>query len=212
MHFKLLIGTVVSAVGLSSASAITTVAGYSFQDNAFADSVLASSGTYTLAGAASLSAAVTGSSLTKYAFSSSTGAALDGANIQLGFTDNYLVNGAGFDLALFEYGTASTFAVTIGGITHNYLTSGTGFTTSIGGPTLQVNVAQINLDDFGAASGAQFSSILIGMGILPNLPTLGVVGALNSTPVQTQAVPDAGSTLSMLGAALAGLGLLKRKF
>ena len=207
MHFKLLIGTVVSAVGLSSASAITTFAGYSFQDNAFADSVLASSGAYTWAGAASLSAAVTGSSLTKYAFSSSSGATL-----QLGFTDNYLVNGAGFDLALFEYGTTSTFAVTIGGITHNYSSVGTGFTTSIGGPTLQVNVAQINLDDFGAASGAQFSSILIGMGILPNLPTLGVAGALNSAPVQTQAVPDAGSTLSLLGAALVGLGLLKRKF
>jgi len=98
-------------VSLPSARAITTVAGINFQDNAFADTVISSSGSYTLVGAGTLASAVTGSGVNKFAYSSSAG-----AYIQLGFADNYLVNGTGYDLALFEYGSASTFSLTIGGI------------------------------------------------------------------------------------------------
>ena len=207
MQFKAIITTaVLSVFGLSVAKGITMVAGVNFQDNAFADSLISSSGTYTLGGAASLSAAVTGSSLSKFATSATAG-----ANLQLGFTDNYLVNGSGFDLALFELGTPSTFAVTIGGVTHNYTSAGTGFTTLIGGTTYAVNEAQINLDDFGVASGAQLSTISIGMDVTPNVPALSVVAALNSAPVTSQMVPDAGSTISMLGLAVVGIGSLRRK-
>jgi len=205
---KTLIGAALLAGGMTSASAITTVAGINFQDNAFADTVLSSSGTYTLGGAATLQNAVTGPSLTKYAFSFSSG-----AYIQAGFTDNYLVNGAGNDLALFEFGVPDTFAVslTVGGVTHTYLSADTGFSSTIGGSSFEVNVAEINLDDFGVGAGAELSSIVIGMDIQGGggtVPSLGVIGALNSADL-TAAVPDAGSTISLLGMAFLGLGMFK---
>ena len=207
MQSKLLIGSVLLALGLVSANAITMVAGINFQDNAFADSVISSSGGYTLTGAATLSGAVTGSSLNKYALSDST----RGASLMLGFTDNFLVNGAGNDLVLFEFGTASTFSVTVLGITHNYLSAATGYTTVFGLTTVGINAAQINLSDFGIADGTQFSSILIGMGVGPSVPSLSVAGALNTAPVGPASLPDAGATITMLGMAFVGLGLLKRK-
>ena len=221
MHSKLLIGTVFLSLGLSGAGANTIVAGYDFQDSAFADSVISSSGiyaavtssaTYNPASAAQLQAAVTGSSVTKYAIAiPPTGGTVAGANIKLGFTDNYLVNGDGNDLALFELGTPSTFAVTIGVTTINYSSVHTFFTTVINGETTPINMVQIDLSLFGVAPNTQLSNILIGMGIGSSVPSLTVVGALHSAPVN-QSVPDAGSTISMLGAAFVGLGLLKRKF
>ena len=206
---KTLIGAALLAGGMTSASATTTVAGINFQDNAFADTVLSSSGIYTLGGATTLQDAVTGSSLTHYAFSFSPG-----AYIQAGFSDNYLVNGLGNDLALFEYGVPDTFAVsvTVGGVTHSYLSVATGFTGVVDGTTWDVNVAEINLDDFGVAAGAELSSIVIGMdtqGSGGTVPSLGVVGALNSSPVN-QSVPDAGSTISLLGMAFLGFGVFRR--
>lgn len=169
-------------VGLSPASATTTVAGIHFQDNAFADTVLASFGTYTL-GAATLQAAVTGAGLDKYAYSSTPG-----AYIELGFTDNFLVNGPGNDLALFEFGMPDSFRIslTLGGISHNYLCARTGLFGA--GPLSgnSVTVAQVNLDDFGLAPGTQLSSIVVGMDLVTNnrtTPSLSVVGALNSEPV-----------------------------
>ena len=207
---KRLIGVGILAIGLTSAKAITSVAGINFQDNAFADSVISSSGTYTLAGAATLQDAVTGSSLTHFAYSFSSG-----AYIQAGFTDNYLVNGAGNDLALFEYGTPDSFGVslTIGGVTHTYLTVATGFSALFGNLSYGINVTQINLDDFGIAAGTQLSSIVIDMDTesgTGTVPSLGVIGALNSAAT-VPSVPDAGSTISLLGMALLGLGALKRK-
>lgn len=201
MHSKIFVIALVLLLGLSSGRAIT-VAGYNFQDNAFADTVVSSFGSYTNAGAATLEAAVTGPSLTKYAFSFTSG-----AFIILGFTDNLLVNGAGKDLALFEYGIPSTFSITIGTITSNYLSTATGFTSMIGRDTFQVNVALIDLTDFNIAPNATLNSIKIGMDdTLNGVPTLGVAGALNS-----QAIPEAGSTISFLATGLIGLGFLRKK-
>src|SRR5260221_13913755 len=123
-------------VSLPSARAITTVAGINFQDNAFADTVISSSGSYTLVGAGTLASAVTGSGVNKFAYSSSAG-----AYIQLGFADNYLVNGTGYDLALFEYGSASTFSLTIGGIKLTYLWARNGFTRVLKWPPYPSNMA-----------------------------------------------------------------------
>ena len=208
-EIKTLLAAALLAGSLGSASAITTVAGISFQDNAFADTVLASSGSFTFGGAATLQAAVTGPALTKYAFSHDAT-----AYIQLGFTDNYLVNGAGNDLALFEYGVADIFGIslTIGGISHSYQSVATGLNATVDGITYGVNVAQVNLDDFGVGAGAQLTSIVVGMGIDNggSVPSLGVAGALNSAP-QNGTVPDGGATISLLSMACLALGALKRK-
>ena len=170
-------------IGLSPASATTTVARINFQDNAFADTVLASFGSYTLGAASTLQAAVTGAGLDKYAYSSTPGAC-----IELGFTDNFLVNGPGNDLALFEFGMPDSFRIslTLGGVSHNYLCARTGLFGA--GPLSgnSVTVAQVNLDDFGLAPGTQLSSIVVGMDLVSRngtMPSLSVVGALNSEPV-----------------------------
>jgi len=92
------------------------------------------------------------------------------------------------------------------------LSAGTGFTSVINGTTYQINVAEINLDDFSVAVGTQLSSITVGMDNSANgVPTLGVAGALNSALISGQSVPDAGASISLLGLAILGLGIFKRK-
>jgi len=51
----------------------------------------------------------------------------------------------------------------------------------------------------------------VGMGIGSSVPSLGVVGALNSAPV-SNTVPEAGPTAALLGMTFLSLGLLQRKF
>ena len=110
--------------GLAHASIV--VGGITFDDNAFADTLISSSGDYTVGGNTSdLTTAVVGSDVDNFAFSFSPSTYL-----QLGYTDNVIVNGAGDDVALFELGVPDTFkfSLTIGGVTKEYLTADTGFT------------------------------------------------------------------------------------
>jgi len=181
---------------VSAANATVVVGGYSFDDNAFADYLISSSGSYTTSGG-SLESCVTGANVYTYAFSQTPGAYLD-----LGFSDNYLVNGPGNDLALFELGIPDTFGVslTIGGTTHTYQTFYTGYS----GGDYNLNVALVNLDDFGFATGSLFSHVVIGMDIVSGsgtVPSLAVVGALNSIPEP--------ATICLLG--LGALSLIRRK-
>jgi hypothetical protein len=193
--------TALLSLGAGSARADIVVGGISFADNAFADVLLNSSGSFTISGAPNLEAAITGSDVNSYAFSFSPG-----AFVELGFTDNVLVNGLGADLAIFELGVPDTVAVTIGATTLSYLTVFTGF--SAGG--FDLNVALINLDDFGVAPGATLTSNVIGLDIQGSgtVPSLAAVGALNSANAE---VPEPASLAlwSILGTA--GIAAWRRK-
>ncbi|MBD2180467.1 PEP-CTERM sorting domain-containing protein [Planktothrix sp. FACHB-1355] len=192
----------------NTANAATFVAGYTFDDNAFSDSLLSFSGDYTISGG-SLEQVLTDSDLTTYAFSFSPD-----AYVNLGFTDNFLVNGAGDDLVLFELGIPDTFEVslTVGGITNSYTSSNTGFQAA----GYNVNALSINLDDFGVAAGGLLSNVVVGLGIQTisgTVPSLAVVGALNSAPVGgSTSVPEPGSAMAFLAlGAFGATSVLKRK-
>lgn len=164
----------------------------------FADSLISSSGTFTTSGG-SVAAVLTDHDPGTYAYSSDSG-----AYVQLGFS-HPIVNGPGYDLALFELGTPDTFklSITLGGTTIQYLSSDTGFTIGM----YNLNVATINLDDFGLSVGATVDQIVVGLdvqSIYGNRPSLSLAGALNSVPV-----PGA---VGLLGSGLLGLvGMGRRR-
>ena len=172
------------------AAADVTVGGFTFEDNAFADTLIASSGSFTFVGP-SLASALTDSSASTYAFSNDTG-----AFVTLGFTDNLLVNGAGADLVLFELGIPDPFRVTINGISATYATTNTGFTAA----GFNLNAAAIDLTLFGILSGASVTQVMLEFPNNGTRASTALVGALNSA----NAVPEP-STWAML---IGGVGLM----
>lgn len=195
---KLIITWLAVGLGIAGvANATIIVGGYSFDDNAFADYVISSAGSYTTTGG-SVESSVIGANVDTYAFSHTSGAYLD-----LGFSDNHLVNGSGYDLALFELGMPDTFgvSVTIGGTTQAYTTINTGYR----GGGYNLNVALVDLDDFGIAPGSVLSHVVLGMDINTGgtVPSLAVVGALNSIPEP--------ASMALIGLFTAGI-YFKRRF
>ncbi len=197
--FVMIFGFVASANALS-------VGGYEFDDNAFADSLISYSGNYTFVGG-NLEQAVTGNNLWTYAFSKSNFAYLD-----VGFIDNYLCNGDGYDLAIFDIGTPDYFGVKVGEITIDYITKVTG--TFIG--SYGVNVALIDLDDFGIHSGEFLSNLFLNMYNKngSTVPSLAVVGAYNSCDYilndDLAPVPEP-ATILMIGTGILGLVVARRR-
>lgn len=195
----------------SSASATPiTIAGETYDTVNFADTLISSGstgGSFTLGGGvATLAAAVTGTSVDDWAFCNCTT-----SFVQLGFTDNVVVNGLGADLAFFEIGTPDNFGIslTVGGPTQTIVSASTGFTQAQG---FGINLATIDLSTLGVASGASVPSIVVNMGVpFANTslgPTLAAVTALGPAPGPAP-VPEP-ATLSLLGLGLAGASLLRR--
>ena len=193
---------VAAIAGLSTHA--LTIGGINFQDNAFADSLLTSFGTFTTKLGTTLPQALTDKDPGTYAFSKDAG-----AFVELGFTDNKLVNGPGADLALFELGTPpDTFILTINGKTISYPSAFSLVQVGV----YPLNRALVNLDDFGVPSGAALHSIVIGLStpgpLAPTVltvPTLSLVGAINSANV-----PDGGSSM-LCFIPVAGLLLFLRR-
>ncbi|MBD2293559.1 hypothetical protein H6G06_08670 [Anabaena sphaerica FACHB-251] len=158
------------------ASAVN-IAGYDFNDEDFANTLVNFAGNFTTPGG-SIQTVLTDQDLTTYAFSFTPG-----AFVQLGF-NTPVINLSGNDLAFFDLGIPDTFQVSIDG--NNYLPYDslfTGFSTS--NPTFNVNVATIDLNDFGVALNDSISEIYIKLDTLSGddtVPSLALVAAIRTTP------------------------------
>jgi|GEM_PF-1885251 len=207
---------------VAPSSAATTVAGYSFNDNAFPDQLLSSYAPVaypwnTDPAGTSLQAALTGSSLGKDAVSLS-----DSAYAVLKFNNIFVQNGPGADLAVFELSSAGgsgggePVRLTINNITNTYMTYWTGYNNNGyngagGGSVSGVYVALIDLNDFQIPSGGLVNVIQINgvqaWGSLGQWDTdYCVFGALNVAPVP---IPGA---LVLFLPGLVGLAAIRRRF
>ena len=152
-----------------------TIGGLTVKPDAFADTLISSHGEFTTSGP-SLAQVVTGSNPNDFAFSRTPG-----AYVEVGFSRTTVVNGTGDDLAISELGIPDKvfLRLTVDGVSRLYQTTDTGH--SAGG--FNLNVATINLDDFGLASGATLKSVVVGLDFeLPEgtVPSITVIGALNT--------------------------------
>jgi hypothetical protein len=139
---------VFGVVGISNAT--TELAGITFDDNAFVDTVISY---YLGPGASPDPSGIIGSNLaTTVDFFN------PGEYVEVGFTDNFVVNGAGYDLTVFEAGAPELMGVslTVSSSVITVLSVDTGYTAPP--PGGQVNVAFIDLSDLGIPMGQRISS------------------------------------------------------
>ncbi len=129
--------------------------------------------------------------------------------IELLFTNNAVVNGAGDDLILFEQGDAESTDVTINGITVTIASFVTEDAIRDAQGTL-LNIFGIDLDSFGIASGDSISSVLLDLNFdqstadFPSSDPLGLF-ALNSVTVSEP------STFALMFIGLVGIWVAARR-
>ena len=198
----------IAFAGLALGSQVTmaaTVAGITFDDNAYVDVLLGSSGSYADQGnnvidTTQLAVALTDTDAATGAWSTDIN-----AYVQLGFTDNLMVNGTGADLVLFELGAPGDLAVSLkvtvilNGTAQIFETSPTYYhiddsgvvTPGLGDPDdLKVNSVGIDLSTFGILPDATVSDFYVGFDVVgagSTKPILSLAAALHSTAVPVPA-------------------------
>ncbi len=201
-----------------------TVGGLDFDDNAFADSLASASDGFSpyFGVATSLEEALVGTNLIDYTFVTSSSS--EESNFVISFDDNHIVNGPGADFVIFDLGPIDihlfandparydrwrefiSVAVSPGGPRRSYQVEDSGENAG----RYSVLIAQIDLDDFGLASGDTVSLLQIFPKNSAGADSADItaIGALNSVTVATVPLP---AGLPLLSAGLLTLGAFRRR-
>lgn len=211
------------AAGVASqqAAAVQVVAGITFEDNAFADRIMSTdfTGLYSACNgysASSLDEALLGANLNTwfdYGYHDMVpgddgdynSAAPPNQYIELGFTDNLIVNGPGADLVIFELGTPNSIRVALdkNSIQNAFEPGSIALDVSAAYlPVRQysacdsVTAAYVDLSELGVAEGDSVYRVFISSPLMENgdvawynplypqlgVPEIAAVGAINTTP------------------------------
>jgi len=210
------------------------IGGYNFQSNAFADTLVSSYSTDPIDGGfyqAPLLGGMAPVTFEQAILGPYTGDAVFSPDllsyVQLGFTDNVLRNGPGPDLALFETGiVADVFAVALAPSAsatgfREYTTAYTGFGFGSGVPANYLNVALVDLSDFGVPAGEVLNSITVGLypvsrsNLGPGTVSLTAVAAFypgaGAAPSDPTPVPAPPGLLLALAAGVVGVAVKRRR-
>ena len=207
----LLIKTTIALLTLFSAHAhAAVVAGYTFADDAFVDTLVGSNGSFLNYNSATSSDIISSSQLAADLTDtpSTDGQAtyvlsLDSnASVDLAFTNINAINGANEDLAFFFVGLGSTLTLDIGGVSNTYSTMDTGIDVTDAFDTYALTVALVDLNDFSLASNQILGDFNV---LIDSTSALSMVGAFNTTPVPLPA------PILLLLSGLTALGLIGRR-
>lgn len=151
-----------------------------FANDAFADQaeVLPTGGQYALHNAATVEGAIAGDDLSSYLDANDPNVVVDA-----GFSDNQAVNGPGPDLAIFEAGIQNGFHVAIYTNGHTLQTAYRWYYPDKAGilDGIPMNVALVDLSDFGLPAGATVTWILLKLDD-PQGADIAGAAAVNSLP------------------------------
>ncbi len=125
--------------------------------------------------------------------------------LKIAFTDNVIVNGAGYDFIVFEVsgvGVSDSIGCTVSVSVGDASSEISKVPTWVGADWY---AAYYDLSEFGIAPGSAVSTVTLWNFPIPGDPDYGIVGAYHSASVPVPA------SLLLLGPALAGLAAVRKK-
>jgi len=195
------------------ARASISMFGYTFDDNAFSDDAKLISGDVSPRNGwnggemPDIPSALNGSSLNTYIEGRLTESTSSPFMVEAIYKDNYLFNGSGADLTVWERYTPEGFNLSIFDSSNNTWTNELFFQPTLVGYLYEehayreVNLALVDFDQFGLASDVAISRIRISSNSTSYSPDIAALGGLNSRTVVPEPVSCLLLSFGLLGMA-----------